>query len=216
MTVNGISICVPWRDIGSPERNRAKDFVVDHYANLGPVILGDSGHDEFNRSASRNAAADLAGTDVLVFADADAYVPLAQIDAAARMARSTKRLVKPFTEAGYLTEAATERLLTDGVLVEDWLNPPARGFVGLLWVMHREVFDTLVGFDENFVGYGGEDNAFCAAADNLIGPTDLIDGYGYSLWHPAERVTSQENLDRLNRYYVTTDWDAYHELRRSH
>lgn len=209
----GISICIPWRDIGSPERNRAKDFVVEHYSALGNVILADSGHDEFNRAASRNLAAQAATTDVLVFMDADAYVPLPQVQAAADLARESRLLVKPFTVAGYLTETASDRLLSTGDLVQDWIHKPTRGFVGLMWAIHREPFIRLRGFDEDFIGYGGEDNAFCAACDNLVGQTLLIRGHGYSLWHPAMRITSESNVSRVHRYYALTSWDDYYSLR---
>lgn len=211
--VTGISICIPWRDSGSFERTRAKEFVVAHYSQVGQVILADSGHEEFNRSASRNVAAEMATTDVLVFTDADAYVPLDQIVTAADRARATGLLVKPFTHAGYLTEESSEALLTGATFDPEWIHPPTKGFVGLAWAIQRAPFARLSGFDPGFVGYGGEDNAFCAACDNLLGRTVLVPGIGYSLWHPAERTTSLVNVERVHRYYATTTWDAYRALR---
>ena len=210
------TICIPWRDSGSPERTRAKEFVVEHYQKEFPVSLGDSGHPEFNRSASRNMAAEGASSDVLVFIDADAFIPLVQVRAAVELAQSSGLLVKPFGEGGYLTEASTESLLhaRHGHLWSiAWMHPPVYGFVGLGWAIRRDKFELLRGFDPNFVGYGGEDNAFCAACDNLIGQTLTVEGYGYSLWHPMERVTSPANLDRVNAYYGIKNWNDYLELR---
>jgi glycosyltransferase involved in cell wall biosynthesis len=207
-----MDICIPWRDSG-PDRARVKDFIVAFYSALGNVILADSGPGEFNRSQARNNAAERATGDVLVFMDADAYVPLSQVAAAAALARESDVMVKPFTTAGYLTEAATTALLSTGAITRDWMNDTSDGFVGLSWAIRRDLFDELDGFDESFVGYGGEDNAFVAACDNLLGQTLFIPGYGYSLWHPAERHTSDMNVERVNRYYATTDWESYRALR---
>jgi hypothetical protein len=208
------TICIPWRDSGVPERARAKDFIVNHYEKALPVVLGDSGHAEFNRAASRNTAAEQAGTDVLVFVDADAYIPLLQIDAAVEMAMKTGLLVKPFEAGGYLTKESSDELLHgDYYWHIDWMHPPVPGFVGLAWAIRRDKFELLRGFDPNFVGYGGEDNAFCAACDNLIGHTLHVGGFGYSLWHPMERDTPQANIDRVNAYYGITNWTQYLELR---
>lgn len=207
------TICIPWRDSGVPERARAKDFIVSHYGRY-PVVEGDSGHAEFNRAASRNTAAEGVTSDVLVFVDADAFIPLVQIDAAVELAMHTGVLVKPFAEGGYLTESSSEALLRDKhhwSIV--WMNPPVYGFVGLAWAIRRDKFELLRGFDPNFVGYGGEDNAFCAACDNLIGQTMTVEGYGYSLWHPMERNTPQANIDRVNAYYGIKNWNDYLQLR---
>lgn len=207
-----MDICIPWRDSG-PERARVKDYIVSYYSAIGNVILADSGPGEFNRSEARNNAAAQASGDALVFMDADAYIPLNQVSAAFELARGSETLVKPFSTAGYLTEAATNMLIDSGIIAPDWMNATSDGFVGLSWAIRRDLFEALGGFDTAFEGYGGEDNAFCAACDNLLGPTQLVPGFGYSLWHPADRRTPQPNVDRVHRYYAVTDWDAYRALR---
>lgn len=206
-----MTVLMPWRDSGCPHRRAAKEFLTRHYGPVGPVITADSGHEPFHRAASRNTAARLTDADVLVFLDADAYVPLAQIEWAVNKARKADTLVKPYAAAGYLTQESSESLLRTGTFTRpEWIHPPVSGFVGLAWVIRRDLFTKLGGFDEGFdAGYGGEDNAFAHACHVLLGPALSVPGVGASLWHPVERVTPQENLDRLERYETVWTWDDY-------
>ena len=57
------------------------------------------------------------------------------------------------------------------------------------------------GFDENFVGWGGEDNAFKLACDQILGPVKRLDGPLFHLWHPpTERNSHTENHVRYLAY----------------
>lgn len=217
MEVAPMTVLMPWRDSGCPYRTAAKDFLTRHYGPIGPVITADSGHDPFHRAASRNLAARLTDADVLVFLDADAYVPLRQVEEAVEVARRVDVLVKPYSRAGYLTEQASETLVQGSpaptFAAESWIHPPMDGFVGLAWVIRRDLFERLGGFDEGFVGYGGEDNAFAHACHVLLGSTRHVAGMGASLWHPMERITPQANLDRLDRYGQVRSWDDYWKVK---
>lgn len=206
------SVCIPWRP--APGREKALDFVARHYVKQADVLLADSDPDKpFNVSQARNNAVAMSDTDVVVIMDGDAYVPLDQVEKAVNIAWGTKRLTKPYDVAGYLSEDATNHLYETGVAKHDWIDEPMKGFVGLSFVLRRDIFDKLSGFDPNFVGYGGDDNAFVTACDNLLGRTMFVPGWGYSLYHPAVRVTPQDNIDRLMRYYSTRTWHDYYALR---
>lgn len=198
-------ILTPWRDSGCPHREAARAWLADYYvaAGLGPVVYGDSDHEQFNRSAARNAAARASGADVLVFLDADALVTPGAIQSAARVARDTGRLVKPFRRAGFLTQEGTRRLLEEG----RWPRTPdtehglTDDFVGLGWVIRADSFAKMGGWDEAFEGYGGEDNAFTRACEVVLGPVGSVAGAAYSLWHPGERVASEATWERTRAYW---------------
>lgn len=206
------SICIPWRP--AEGRERALNFISRHYVQDANVFLADSDPDKpFNVSQARNNAVAMSDTDVVVLVDADAYIPLGQVKSAVDIAWKMHRLAKPFDCAGYLTESATDWLYETGEAKQDFMNDPTENFVGLSFVIRRDLFDKLSGFDPGFVGYGGDDNAFVAACDNLLGQTIYIPGWGYSLYHPAVRHTSQDNVERVVRYYGTKTWHDYYALR---
>ena len=56
--------------------------------------------------------------------------------------------------------------------------------------------------DENFIGWGAEDDAFHILCKAKLGTVHYVKGYDYHLYHPAERKTSSYNYDRLMIKYV--------------
>lgn len=208
-------ICVPWRDHGDNWRRLAFEAVTRSVGDA-KIIPGDSDPESpFNRSAARNNAAAAAAGDVLVFMDADVLIGTDALQDAIREARNAPGLVKPFARAGFLTKTATIRYYATGVVTSDYLSDPVDGFIGLAWVIRRDLFDRMGGFDEKFVGYGGEDNAFSSACETLLGPTRFVGGTASALWHPATRNTSEQNMSRLHRYWRISTWDDYNDIRSS-
>ena len=161
-----IALCVPWRS--TPDRAAAWGVVRRHYGSRWPIITADSGHQPFNRAASRNRAADLAitaGADVLVLHDADMTVAHKAIDEAAQLAREQRRMVIPYTELDCLT--------TDGTT---WLH--TEDSVGGIVVVTAEDFIAVGRYDEGYVGWGFEDTDFHARCATMLGPALRLD-------HPA-------------------------------
>ena len=204
------AVVVPWRDSGCEFRREAWEHVNQIWREAGYfVVSADSGHEPFNRSASRNLGADMTDAEVLIFCDADAVLPMESVAWAVEAARTAPGLVKPFSRAGFLTAEASRMYLDGGPLVEEFLSPAVDEFSGLAWVVRRELLDKMGGFDEGFVGYGGEDDAFLHLCDTLLGETWWAAGTACSLWHPNERVTSQENLERWWRMREVRNWHDY-------
>lgn len=209
-----MDLLIPWRDSGDSYRRAAFDFLCKQYGETFTIVTGDSDPEKpFNRSAARNDAAARSDSEVLAFVDADAWMSPDQIKEAMELAFETRRLVRPFHRAGFLTEESTSTFLDTGVLTAEYLNPPAEGFIGLAWVIRRDLFARLGGFDPKFEKYGGEDNAFSASCDVLYGGIESVPGEAYSLWHPADRHTPPENIERLTAYYHVKTWDDYSTLR---
>ena len=209
-----VAVVVPWRDPGCEFRREAWTHVTGLWRDAGYfVVNADSGHEPFNRSASRNLGASMVDAEVLVFCDADAVLPMESVAWAVEAARSAPGLVKPFARAGFLTAEASRIYLDGGPLVEELLSPVVEEFSGLAWVIHRDRLAELGGFDEGFVGYGGEDDAFLHVCDTLLGSTWWGSGTAYSLWHPNERSTSEENLHRWWRMREVKNWHDYMRVR---
>lgn len=152
-------------------------------------------HDEgvFNRSAAINAAARQDAWDVALINDADCYISPEQIDQAVERAWVTGQITMAFDRFNYLSREGTRQIL-DGyegdwlpfVLEEnsgDWGNSPC--------AVRRDLWGLVDGFDERFIGWGHEDNAFRLACEAMGGGSQRIAGPLFHLWHPhGERESS--------------------------
>lgn len=206
-----VSVLMPWSDDES-DRGPIFDWVLARYGALLPgadVVLGDSGHEPFNRGASVNRAAAAARGDVFLIADADtAFVP-ELIEMAVDLAIREDTWVLPYSTYVNLDAASTEQLLAgspdvaiepDRVTADFRLKDAVSGLI----VLTRAGFERMGGYDEGFRSWGYEDRAFESAANTLLNPGERILGHCFHLWHtPGERFDQPHilhNRDRAESY----------------
>lgn len=192
-------IILPWRDAGCEYRRKHFEYLYDFYSGEFDVVVGDNNGD-FSRSGARNAGVANSNSEVVVIIDADNYIPVDQIKLAIKYARRRRGLVKPSKFFGYLTEEATSVFYKEGKIVNIdnmWMNKPVMDFAGGAYVIRKDLYEDIGGFDEGFTGYGAEDDAFHALCLSKLGRISYVAGMNYHLYHPAYRVTSKENYQRL-------------------
>lgn len=157
------TICIPWR--GGPGREEIREQVIKFYTlHLPeyPIVYADSGHPEFNRAASRNRAVDKATTDIVIVLDADTFVHPERMRAAVEAAQYGG-LHYPFTIFCPIELDTVPHLF-------DLRFPTARrGWraTGGVFITSKQTWWELGGQDENFLGWGGEDDAFFTVASTL-------------------------------------------------
>lgn len=206
-----VVVLVP-RRAGVADRDRIWAFVRAWWARDFPdmrIVEGD--HDDdgpFNRSKAMNAAARAAGEwDVAVILDADVLVGVEQLHAAIARTVETGGPTLAFTERVCLSSAATRQVLSgwrgdwrSGKSVQNVYTDMCSSVV----VVTRKLWDTLGGFDEGFVGWGYEDNAFMCAAETMSDRTlERIDGPCWHLYHRTQRrvpALIHGNRARLGAY----------------
>lgn len=201
-----VAVIMPWRE--EPTRRPALDFVLDwyeqHHPDL-PIILADNFDDaEFSKPAAVNRAAREIEADILVVADADLFVPPANLDKAIALA-ATKPWVVTQTVVLRLTAQATAEVYGGA---DPWDGEAERRYAavpgGGLFVIRRDNFLRIGGFDERFGMWGAEDQALRCAADTLLGRHSQIPGVLVHLWHEPmvrrETPRWQENVRLLKRY----------------
>jgi hypothetical protein len=198
-------------------RDRSWGFLRHAYWDFQPgyrVIEGYHSEGPFNRSAAINQAADTRfWGDVAVVADSDSFVPEDRLTEAIKTANKTGKLVSPFTFVVQISQACTENLVSGGVLTlrnldaEHVRTKPIETQSNIL-VVPRKLWAEVGGFDERFVGWGGEDNAFWRACEIRRGEVIRLPGACFHLWHVpvSDRNTRMHdpqylsNLALSNRY----------------
>jgi glycosyltransferase involved in cell wall biosynthesis len=209
-----LSILIPFGS-ADPWRQRLFEWVQRRYEAVLPdaeIVIGTS-ETPFNRSAARNDAFRRSGGDIIVVADADTICPLPQLRRAIDMA-GDGHWVLPYAAHNYynLSERATARILEHDPSTDvheprnsdDW-EFKLESWAGLL-VMPRSAYEAAGTYDERFVGWGLEDNAFRVALDTMWGPHIRTTGPCLHLWHPTSedarfgQPNIKANLNLYRRY----------------
>lgn len=186
---------------GCEWRSHAFDWLCERYRRMLPaaeLVFGTSDAEPYNRAEARHNAFTASGGDILVIIDADTILPHGEMVRAISSVRAG--LIPwsiPYETYINLTDKASFYLLKNYEAHPDVpevpLPPPE--IPGTIehtiecspagaWVLTREAYEKVGGFDERFVGWGGDDDAFVAAMDTLIGEHRRGRGFAMHLWHP--------------------------------
>jgi len=182
-----IALCMPWNNPEDRWRRDAHEWCVRWWklSDL-PIFegVGDS------RSAMCNDAAKWAGNaDVLIFVDADTWVPHAQIYEAARVAHETGRMTHAFTTYTRLSSSLTRQTQKRHVEKVSAVqlaktNRRHRSHVSGANAVPLALWQRLGGYDERFTEWGHEDRAFDLAAGCLGGGINRVEGPALHWYHP--------------------------------
>lgn len=198
-----LEILIPWRSPGCPYRQRNFEFVFDYYSQIGSVVIVDSTHKEFNRSNARNIAVDTATSEVFLLVDADCIVPQEQIIQSINLAIERMTIVHPYNKIHFLNDEASIRYISSPSdfkpqLHEYVFKTPNEIILensGGAYVVIKSQWKTIGGMNESFIGWGGEDSEFNRRYVTRFGNMGRVDGDLYSLYHPATRDISRNNIN---------------------
>lgn len=200
-----VSILIPYQaDNGVRDKNLKwiKKFYKKNFPKI-EICIGISTGEIFNRSQAINLAARQATRDIFVIADGDIfYDPAIIIDSITHLKNDT--WIIPFQKIIRISKHNTKRLrkckpfwpLECEVTDFETIHTSKSNYLGGINIISRNKFMTVGGFDERFVGWGGEDDAFTCAVNTLCGYYTRLDHTIYHLWHP--RVGYKRNPNRAN------------------
>lgn len=199
-----VSIVMPCRDTDE-WRYAIHSWVIVRIRCLYPdfeLCLGDPDGD-FQRSQARNLAAAKATGDVLIVWDADTFCNDVFLKEALALVEQTGTWAFPYGRYYNLNETYTRDLIRKNARDE---YPRPEPFevehdiesTGGIYVITRQAWDQIGGYDENFVDWGYEDNAFHLAGRTLVGaPSRVQKGWVSHLWHSAPESVrfNQPNIE---------------------
>jgi predicted glycosyltransferase involved in capsule biosynthesis len=200
-----VSVLIPWRtDKGQREKNFWR--VVHQYKEiLGKdieIVVADSGDEIFNRAASRNAGFSSSTGDIVIFADADTLPTPSGLNKAIEAIHTGSLWAYPFDMYYSLTEGPSRKLIADESTDIDRPSSGEYDFLmksiaGVL-VFSREAFIQSGGYNEDFVGWGYEDDEFNTVCGQILGhPFRANREFVVHLWHPRteEETWEQPNIE---------------------
>lgn len=210
-----VVILVP-RRAGNDERDRLWAWVRSWWEREHPDWEVFEGHHDtglFNRSAAVNRAAGLADWmapapwDVALIIDADVLVDPERTRQAVLKADETGSMVMPFNIRKDVSLQGTARILD--AYRGSWAPFVRRTYpnmVSACIAVPRRLWDAVGGFDEGFVGWGFEDNAFAVSCETFGGPIVRIKGELWHLFHHTAKEgrigtpSFEANRRRAQRY----------------
>jgi GT2 family glycosyltransferase len=174
----------------------------------------------FNRAWGMNVGFKRSSGAVVGFADADLITNATALVDCYERCRSEFEAVKPYDQLVDLTPEESRSILNGDWNVEADRKEPQRNregigeyvcFCGGLFLIRRSTYEELGGFDERFLGWGGEDDAMTSKLSRLVknsgGARHQI---AYHLWHERSIASRyfhphyQHNLARM-KWYAACD-----------
>lgn len=156
--------------------------------------------DPYSRARAFNVAAALARSSVLICHDGDMLVPERYASESVARIREGWRFLDLKRFLFYLSEAETAALFSGSGLRTDVPTTIVQNARGGSIVAEAQAFRAIGGFDEDFVGWGGEDNDFWDRAET----TEKIYAFGYlpmiHLHHPFQQGKWSESSVGVARY----------------
>ena len=175
----------------------------------------------FNKAWGLNVGARLASGTVLAFGDADVVGP-GGLATAAGHCLSGMQVAKPYTTLVDLTPDESRRVRELGADGAPAIDLDARrdrdaigerlALCGGWFAMRHDAFMAIGGFDERFVGWGGEDDAMTLKVELArLATVELDPGPALHLWHPRTHASTYGHAGYASNLALLADYARYDE-----
>lgn len=170
---------------------------------------------DYNRAWTLNVGARLARGSLLVLHDNDMLCPARYAAEAVEREREGWEFLELKRFTFYLSEDATREVFAKGRVRTDVPSTIVQNLSGASIVASREAYAAIGGFDESFVGWGGEDLEFWERAASR----GRVYAFGYlpflHLWHaPQKGKVAGAKAPAIRRYYELAGVPPKERIRR--
>ncbi|MBY6088672.1 galactosyltransferase-related protein [Priestia flexa] len=207
MSKKKVSIIIPISFIDSTRKD-AFLFVEKYYKKFFPdyeLCIERCDETPFPKSRTINRCVKKSSGDILIIADADILINPKIIRNSIKLLDYSPWII-PFNEVINIKKESTAHLLktTPEWPVPAFLETVKRPFMGHggINIVPRNYFDQIYGFDERFVGWGGEDDAFAASLNALCGYVKRLQNSVYHLWHDRQQTGNYNNNVEILKPYL--------------
>lgn len=181
----------------------------------------------FNKARACNAGFASTDAPIIALVDADTLVPLTSLNASVEAVIKGMDVVRPYGRLIELDEEDTHRLYEGAELpaVEIGTRDDSREgeripLCGGIVVLTSSAFESVGGMDENFEGWGGEDDALSAALGRARLQCGILEqGAAFHLAHPRSMESRYghahyaSNLERARWWYEASDEEIAEHIR---
>lgn len=203
-----IAVVIPWRE--TPSRLPLKEYVTDWYSKNLPeakIIFSDSGHEQFNLSASRNLGAkEVLGYDIVIHNDADTIPDKNSLLEGIEKTYESGYFCNPYNDYRFIDAEETQKVLDGVVSIETAQHQRIGGACSGIVITTPQTWETIGGFDEGFKGWGYEDAAISAAHSTLMDQDFLwVSGPAYAMSHVVSEKVPEligYNRERVEQYLL--------------
>ena len=175
----------------------------------------------FNKAWGVNVGYKRSSGDVIAFGDADVIVNTQVLTPCFGVCSRGIAAVRPFDRWVDLTRGESRKMI-DGDEEPSVVRSPQSvdregigefiSFCSGLFMIRRDVYSQLGGFDESFVGWGGEDDAMTLKLARSGLSTQILEGEtAFHLWHERSHHSRYghphyaQNVERLKHYTACSD-----------
>lgn len=161
--------------------------ILDVYSNVKWYALNTDSDDFMKAALINKAVFDYTTSDYIAMIDNDCV--LTDVTVEKLIPNKECSIFIPYTSINFLGESHTRQWIRKGFFRQ---NKPRQDmhisrYTGGINVFSRKTFNGVGGFDEVFVNWGAEDDAFHIKCKRIVGPIERInvDTELLHLWHPS-------------------------------
>ena len=193
-TYDNLSVIIPFKS-DKIDRNRNFNWIYERTKKILPgaeIIIGVDDRNTtgtFNKSMAINDAVKKSTKGIILLLDADAFIDASGFEEGYELIKRNPMVIAQ-NEVNCLDKEFSQKLvsLNVDIKVEDFakLQPKVSykcKTVTLAIFFHKANFNKMSGFDERFIGWGCEDDAFYLAHCTLFGPITTTNNPAYHIYH---------------------------------
>lgn len=169
---------------------------------------------DYNRASTLNAGVRAARAPIVVLHDNDMIMPASYAAECVALVAEGHDFIEPKRFTFYLSEQDTASVFNIGVVPTNLSATVVQNLLGASIAARRDAYWAAGGFDEGFVGWGGEDNEFWERAE----ATGSTYRYGYlpfiHLFHRPQPGKGDPNAAAVRRFHELRNVPAAERIKR--